>query len=127
MLFADGTESHIEAMSLGIERHNFVRTHDKIDLLVVRDGVEALERIRLEMPSAVILNVRLPNLTGLELCRKMRADLRLKSIPVIIFAEDPKEGQEDYAKASGAVHYLSGTFRSEEVVKLTAELVFPKA
>lgn len=126
VLFADSGQSHIEAMSLGIERHNFVRTHDKMDLLVARDGVDALEKTRLEMPSLAVLNARLPKLDGLELCRKLKGDLKLKAIPVLIFSENPHEGEEALAKALGAAHYYSGVFKPEEIIRLATELVYPK-
>jgi two-component system alkaline phosphatase synthesis response regulator PhoP len=48
-------------------------------------GQEALDLIRSENPDLVLLDLRLPVIDGLEVCRRVKADEKLKNIPIILF------------------------------------------
>ena len=65
---------------------------EAFDVLTATDGGAACHLIRCERPDLVVLDVTLPVLDGFEVCRRMRADLILKDVPIIIVTAmvDPK-------------------------------------
>jgi uncharacterized protein (TIGR02266 family) len=63
----------------------------EIDLLVARNGLEALQIIKDEHPDLVFLDLHMPVMNGDECCRKVKADPKLRAIPIIML---PHEGNE---------------------------------
>jgi CheY-like chemotaxis protein len=51
---------------------------------IIYDGVEAMKRLAILQPDVVLLDLQLPGISGLEILKKMRADQRMKTIPVIV-------------------------------------------
>ena len=95
--------------------------HPAITIIEVEDGEQALERVRAERPDIVILDVSMPKLDGLQVCRLIKADPALRAIPVILVTARPDEatgreaGCDDYvvkpydtAKLEALVHTLLG-------------------
>ncbi|RYG48855.1 response regulator [bacterium] len=66
-----------------------------VDFNVVRDGVEAVQYLRScqDLPCLVLLDVKLPLMTGHEVLEEIRSDARLSHIPVVFFtsSDDPKD------------------------------------
>ena len=79
------------------------------DVLVASDGEEALDKAGKEKPDLLLLDIRLPKLSGPEVCRKIRADKRLKDIPVILFTASTAQLQ-DKVKEAGASDWLVKPF-----------------
>ena len=57
---------------------------EKYDVQLAADGLEALEKVRAEQPDAIILDLMMPRMNGLEFLSRLRHDLHMLSIPVII-------------------------------------------
>jgi len=51
---------------------------------IARDGTEALDRFRIEMPDLVLMDVMMPRLDGLETCRRLKADPGTRLVPVVL-------------------------------------------
>ena len=51
------------------------------EIVAVGNGEEALETARVEMPDLILMDVRMPRMTGYEACEKMKADPQLAKIP----------------------------------------------
>ena len=51
--------------------------------LATNDGAEALELVREHRPDLVLMDIQLPNVSGLEIIKSIKADAELKSIPVV--------------------------------------------
>lgn len=63
------------------------------DAEAIRDGLEARERLKVETPDLVILDMHLPNVPGTELFSQIRADERLKKTLVVIATADARLGE----------------------------------
>jgi CheY-like chemotaxis protein len=84
---------------------------------VVRDGMEALDflfctnryakRNPLDMPQLILLDLELPNINGLEVLRRVRADDRTRQLPVVIFSSSNDERVIVESYKSGANSYMS--------------------
>jgi DNA-binding response OmpR family regulator len=57
---------------------------DGIELLWARDGAEAIELASADVPDLVLLDLDLPDLDGLEVCRRLRSDPRLATLPIVL-------------------------------------------
>ena len=82
----------------------------------VRDnGHEALESIQREPPDLVILDLMLPGLDGIEVCRQMRADPRTANVPVIMVTAKGEESDVVLGLGIGADDYLRKPFSPREL------------
>jgi putative two-component system response regulator len=77
-------------------------------LVVARDGFQALERLKATpLPDLALIDVMMPDMTGLELCRRMRMDARLAEVPVIFVSALGQTSDETEGFESGAVDYIT--------------------
>lgn len=80
------------------------------DVLTSDDGEEALEFIRNEVPDLVILDVMLPTLDGLTVCRRVRKDPVVAHIPIIMLTARGTEADKIDGLESGADDYIVKPF-----------------
>ena len=84
--------------------------------IVATDGEKALERIRTSPPALVILDLLLPKLDGLAVCREMRRDPRTKAVPVLMLTARSEEMDKLAGFEAGADDYLTKPFSPRELV-----------
>ena len=85
-------------------------------VLVENTGSSGLEAVRQNMPDAVVLDIMLPGMTGLEVCRTMKSDPVLAGVPVLMLTA--KSDVKDRVKGLeiGAEDYVTKPFSPKEVV-----------
>ena len=81
------------------------------------DGREALTRIRAAPPQLAILDVDMPHLTGIDVCRQIRADPRFAAMKLIVMTASGVEDAES-VRLAGADGFLPKTFRMDRVIAL---------
>ncbi|HEY1797315.1 MAG TPA: response regulator, partial [Stellaceae bacterium] len=69
--------------------------HDDIDLVTAGTGAEALAELRDEPPDCIVLDLRLPDMSGFEFLEVLRGDQRLADIPVVVFTGRELSPEED--------------------------------
>jgi len=79
-------------------------------------GQEALEKVRLERPDLVILDVMLPDLDGIEVCRALKWDAATRKIPVVMVTGKADESDVVLGLGIGADDYISKPFRLKELL-----------
>lgn len=77
------------------------------EVLMATSGAAALEICRLQAPDLVLLDVSMPDLDGLEVCRQLKADAALKDIPVIFVTAGNTSEEETRGFAAGAVDFIT--------------------
>jgi len=92
------------------------KTHILNKLVVARDGAEALEYIfgtgnysgrdMSKMPEVILLDLKLPKIDGLEVLKKIRADMRTKLLPVVILTSSKEENDLINGYSLGANSYI---------------------
>ena len=76
----------------------------------------ALAAARREPPSLILLDIRMPEMDGLELCRQLKVDEALKEIPVIFISALNETEEKIKAFQSGGVDYITKPFQEREVL-----------
>jgi len=73
----------------------------------VADGLVALERARAFVPNLIIMDIQLPNVSGLDLIEGAKADKLLRATPVLAVTAYAGKGDEERIRDAGADNYLA--------------------
>jgi CheY-like chemotaxis protein len=84
--------------------------------VVATDTPTALEALRQQTPDVMIVDVMLPGASGLELCQKVRNDLRLKDLPIVIVSAKSQLADVQAGVAAGATAYLTKPVTKAELL-----------
>jgi CheY-like chemotaxis protein/phosphoribosyl 1,2-cyclic phosphodiesterase len=87
-----------------------ILSEDDYELLVARDGREALALALGRPPDLVLLDLRMPKLSGQEVCRAMRADRRVRDVPVVLLTVSSSEADIIEGFEGGATDYITKPF-----------------
>jgi len=102
-------------------RHYLARAGHEAE--VVASGVEALPRIRGSRPDLLILDLLLPGIHGLEVCRLLRADAETRDLPIIMLTARAGESDRVVGFELGADDYITKPFSPKELVARVAALL----
>lgn len=103
-------EAHIrEMLALLLGLHGF-------KVAEAEDGREAWQRISESRPDAVILDVMMPEMDGLTLCRKVRATPEIANLPIIMLSGKTHLGAEEEGLAAGANFYMWKPMKTSELL-----------
>jgi CheY-like chemotaxis protein len=83
---------------------------DEHEILEAADGLEALEVARDESPSLVLLDIMMPRLDGLEVCRQLKSDPDTSDIVVVMLTAQAQDRDRDQGLAAGADDYFTKPF-----------------
>jgi len=92
---------------------------------VARDGQQAIDylmNVKRELPSLVILDLKLPKLSGLEVLKRIRADARTKFLPVVMLTSSDEEKDITEAYKNGANSFVSKPVNIDEFSKAVRDL-----
>jgi DNA-binding response OmpR family regulator len=92
------------------------------DVIGARNGVEALAEIRVRRPQLAVLDLSMPELDGLEVVRRVRADATVSATPIVILSARAQDADVARAYADGASGYVRKPFKPSELVALAREL-----
>lgn len=82
-----------------------------------KQSVNALEKIRAERPDLIILDWMMPEISGLEVCKSLKADPELCSIPVIMLTAKSQEDDEKLGMNCGVDRYITKPFSPKQLVE----------
>jgi len=89
----------------------------ELDIDEAEDGETALELARRNPPDVVLLDWMMPGVSGLEVCRALRADPRTSGALVVIVTARSGAGDRDAALAAGADRYVAKPFSPVELLE----------
>lgn len=99
---------------------------DQYELIKASDGIMALEKIKEEMPSIVFLDIRMPRLDGLEVCKRLKADEKTKDIHVIMLTAFGQEEDRKKGSDAGANDYFVKPFSPTALLDKVEEILKEK-
>ena len=109
LLVVDDEKDMIELVKYGFEQDGF-------GVVTATSGERALELARREAPDAVILDVMMPGLDGLEVLKRLRSDQRTQSIPIILLSAKGGEADRVVGLELGADDYVVKPFSPRELI-----------
>ena len=103
ILVVDDEPDILELIGYNLTRNNY-------DMIGVASGEEAFASVRTSPPDLVVLDLMLPGIDGLEVCRRLKNDARTAAIPVIILSAKGEEADVVTGLELGADDYLTKPF-----------------
>jgi two-component system phosphate regulon response regulator PhoB len=82
----------------------------------VEDGAQALAKVRSESPSLIILDLMLPKMSGLEICKVLKSEAATRNIPVIMLTAKAEEVDKIVGLELGADDYVTKPFSPRELI-----------
>jgi len=107
------------------EAIRFILSRDGFAVDTHSDGSTALQAIRRRGPDMVILDVMLPNRSGFDILRELRADPETESLPVLMLTARGQKKDREMAERYGASRYMTKPFSNSDVLSSVRELTAP--
>ena len=104
VLFADDEAEILELLKLTFE------DDERYEVLLARDGEQALAMCLAERPELVFLDIHMPKLDGVRVCERLRRDPATKETKVVMLTALPQDSEIDRAMAAGADDYMTKPF-----------------
>lgn len=103
ILVVDDETYIVELVKFNLEKEGY-------RVLVAYDGVSALEMVRAEYPDLILLDIMLPSIDGLEVCRTLKQESSTSSIPIIMLTAKGEEFDTVLGLEMGADDYIKKPF-----------------
>lgn len=87
------------------------------EVVAASNGEEAVEFARKENPDMILMDVRMPRMTGYDACRVIKADAKLKDIPVVFLSAKGQDNEIQTGLESGAEEYLLKPFAPDQLTQ----------
>jgi PAS domain S-box-containing protein len=115
--YVEDNETNVEVM------RGILSQRPQVELQVSVTGLDGLAAIRARRPDLILLDMHLPDISGLELLRHLKADGRTSGIPVVVVSADALAQQIDAAFEAGCVHYLTKPVNVAELLAVLDDLL----
>lgn len=109
ILVIDDESDVLDTISVALELAGF-------DVLAAADGSRGMALANAEHPAAILLDVQMPALNGIEVCKRLKNDVATASIPVIILSARADLAARSSAAEAGADDYVGKPFAMRELV-----------
>ena len=113
-------EAHIRML---IEQTLEELEDEDVEFLTADNGETALELIRNELPNLVFLDVMMPKMNGMEVCRRVKKELGLDHVFIIILTEKGQELDRQKGQEVGANLYMTKPFDPEVILNKAREVL----
>ena len=113
-------ESHIRML---IEQTLEDLEDEGVALLFAENGREALEIIETERPNLVFLDVMMPEMNGMEVCHKVKKELNLDEVYIILLTAKGQEVDRQKGLEMGANKYMTKPFDPDEMLEVAEEIL----
>jgi len=113
-------ESHIRTL---IEQTLEELEDEGIEFLTAENGEQALEIIQSENPQLVFLDVMMPKMNGMEVCRRVKKDLSLNDVYIVLLTAKGQELDRQKGQEVGADVYMTKPFDPEMILNKAKEVL----
>jgi len=116
ILIADDDPVMVKLLEFTLQRAGF-------GVLVCREGLSVMARVREGRPDLIVLDVMLPGRSGLELLRDCKDDAELAKLPVVVVTSQGKNSTQDELLAAGALNVFTKPFSPTMLIARLRELL----
>jgi len=99
---------------------------NQYEVLLAADGEDGLHKARSVQPDLILLDIMLPKLDGLKICRLLKFDLNYRHIPIIMLTARAGEADRQISLQSGANDYMVKPFHPQSLLAKISELLGAK-
>lgn len=110
VLIIDDERSLVEILTHNLEREGY-------EVLSAHDGQDGLRQAQLRLPDVIVLDLMLPVISGLEVCRELRNNPTTREIPIIMLTAKSEESDQLVGFAMGADDYVTKPFSTKVLVQ----------
>lgn len=96
---------------------------ERFDILEATDGNEALEMAQTQQPALILLDVAMPNLTGFEVCQRLKGNPATFGIVIVMLTAHGQTSDREQAEACGADHYMTKPFSPAQLLRLVEQIL----
>ncbi|WP_425482450.1 response regulator [Cognatiluteimonas telluris] len=100
-----------------------VLERNNLEVGTAKDGIDALERMVDRVPDLMLLDIEMPRMDGYELATQMKADPRLRDVPIIMITSRTGEKHRQRAFEIGVQRYLGKPYQEHELLRNVFELL----
>ena len=93
------------------------------EVVEAEDGLDALEKLKTFVPDIIVLDVMMPNLDGVSLCKMLRADATYADLPILMVSGKTQYTAVQEGLAAGANRYLCKPITVDELIQNVQELL----
>ena len=112
ILIIDDNEENRDALSRRLQRRGF-------QVVLAEDGLEGMEKVRLEKPDIVLMDMNMPKLDGWEATRQLKADPATRNVPIIAVTSHAMSGDRERSLEVGCADYHT---KPVEMAKLLGQI-----
>ncbi len=94
-----------------------------VELLFAENGEQALQIIQEEKPNLVFLDVMMPKMNGMEVCQKVKKELNLSDVYIILLTAKGQEVDRQKGLDMGADRYMTKPFDPDEMLTIAEEIL----
>lgn len=95
-------------------------------VIEANDGKEALARAQKEIPDIILLDVKMPKLSGIEVCKRLKSKKDTKKINIIMFSARAEQKDIDIAREVGADSYLCKPVPFDQIRAQVEKMIMKK-
>ena len=101
----------------------FTLRHHGHEVLTASNGEDALAMVLRDLPDLVLLDIRMPRLTGYDVCRRLRAEPTTQLIPIAFLSAKGQEAEIQAGMDAGATDYILKPFAPDQLANRVALLL----
>lgn len=116
ILIVDDEEYIVELLRINLKKQGY-------EPICAYSGTEALEQAQKMRPDLILLDIMMPDMDGLETCRKLREDRMMKKVPIIILSAKSEETDKVIGLGVGADDYMTKPFGIRELMARISALL----
>ena len=102
-----------------------ILTHHGYEVIMARDGLEAMTTARHQQPALILLDILMPKMDGFVACNTIKTDEKTKAIPVIMLTAIDYELDKELSQRLNADGYLTKPFTVKELLDAISQFVAP--
>lgn len=116
VLVVDDEPDVVEFLSYNLLKENF-------EVVKAYDGISGIEMALSQHPDVIIMDVRMPGMTGIEACRKIKSNESMKNIRILFLTADNDQYTTLNAIDAGGDHFITKPIRPSLIIGMIKELI----
>lgn len=100
-----------------------VLENHSVEVMTAQDGLDAIENLHDRVPDLMLLDIEMPRMDGYELAEHVRADPRLRQVPIVMITSRAGQKHRKRARDAGANDYMTKPYQEAELVAKVSEML----